>query len=303
MNMLSSLDPSAQKFLYELGQISDRMNRAQQEVSTGLKISKPSDAPDQISTLLQARANLDSLHQTLTNLGRFKGEVDSGEQALQNVVRLFDQVQTLGAQGNTDTETAAERADIAQQLDSILHEVVALAGTSVERRYIFSGDSDQQIPYTYDATQQPPVSAYLGSASTRLAQHPNGTTFTVALTAQQIFDASDPSTNVFTTIENLSTALKNNDAAAIRTADSGLAKVGEYLNTQLATYGAMQNTIADGIEFGQTRKVQLQALIGALQDADLSQAILEMNQAQIQQQAALESRAQLPRTTLFSFLG
>jgi len=37
--------------------------------------------------------------------------------------------------------------------------------------------------------------------------------------------------------------------------------------------------------------------------ADLPQAILEMNQAQIQEQAALQSRAQLPRTTLFNYLG
>ena len=301
--MLSSLDPSAQKFLYDLNQISDRMTRAQQEVSSGLKINTVSDAPDQISALLQARADLDSLQQNLTNLGRVKAEVDSGEQALESTVQLFDRVQTLGAQGNTGTQTAAGRADIAQQLDSILQQMTGLAGTSVEGRYIFSGDSDQQAPYTYDATQIPPVSAYLGSASTRLAQHPNGTTFSVALTAQQIFDSSDPSTNVFATIENLSTALKNNDSAAIQTAAAGLSKVGEYLNTQLATYGTTQNKISGATDFGQTREVQLQTLISTLQDADLSQSILEMNQAQIQQQAALESRAQLPRKTLFDFLG
>jgi flagellin-like hook-associated protein FlgL len=47
----------------------------------------------------------------------------------------------------------------------------------------------------------------------------------------------------------------------------------------------------------------LQTQIGNLQDADLTSAMLELTQAQTQQQAALTARAQMPRTTLFNFLG
>jgi flagellar hook-associated protein 3 FlgL len=301
--MLSSLDPASAQFLNNLNNISDRMMRAQQQISTGLKISQVSDAPDSISLLLQARANLHSTQQTLTNLGRVKTEVDAGEQALQSAVTLFDKVQTLGAEGNTDTQTAAGRADLAQQIDSALQQMAGLAGTAVEGRYIFSGDADQQVPYTYTPGQTPPLSAYLGSSSTRLVQHPNGTTFSVALTAQQIFDSADPTTNVFQAMQNLSTALKNNDSAAIQASVSGLSKVSEYLNSQLATYGNIQNKVADATDFGQTLELQLKTQISNLEDADLTGAILELTQSQTQQQAALESRARLPRTTLFDFLG
>lgn len=301
--MISSLDPASQQFLNGLNNISNRMTDAQRRISTGLKISQVSDAPDSISLLLQARANLSATQQNLSNLGRVKTEVDAGEQALQNAVTLFDQVQTLGAQGNTDTLGASGRADAAQQLDSLLQQMVGLAGTSVEGRYIFAGDSDQQVPYTYTAGQANPVSSYLGSTSTRLAQHPNGTTFTVALDAQQIFDSTDPTTNVFKAIENLSTALKANDSAAIQTANDGLSKVGEYLNQQLAFYGTTQNKVANATNFGNTLQVQLQTQISNLEDADLTQAILELNQAGTQQQAALQSRAKIPRTTLFDYLG
>jgi len=301
--MLSSLNPSDQQFLAELSQISDRMAHAQQQVATGLKIQQVSDAPDQISTLLQTRSDLNATTQVLSNLGRVKTEVDTGEQSLQSAVQLFDQVQTIGAQGNTSTQTAAGRAVLAQQLDSLLQEMVGLSGTTVEGRYIFSGDSDQQAPYSYDASLTPPVSVYQGSASTRLAQHPNGTTFAIALTAQQIFDSADPSTNVFSAIENLSTALKSNDDTAIQAAVSGLSGVGVYLNNQLAFYGTTQDKIANATDFGNTLKTQLQTQISNLQDTDVSSSILEMNQAQIQQQAALQSRAQIPRKSLFDFLG
>ena len=301
--MLSSLDPSAQQFLTALNRISDRMNRAQLQVSSGRSINQVSDAPQSIAVLLGARATLNATTQTLANLGRVKTEVDAGEQALQGAVVLFDKVQTLGAQGDTDTQTASGRADIAQQLDSILQQFVGLAGTAVEGRYIFSGDADQQVPYTYTAGAANPVSAYLGTASTRQTQHPNGTTFSVALTAQQVFDSADPSTNVFSAIQSLSAALKANDRAAIQTAVDGLSKVGSYLNGELAFYGNTQNKIADATDFGNTLKVQLQTQISGLEDADTTQAILEFTQAQTQQQAALESRAKLPRSTLFDYLG
>jgi len=300
--MISSLDPSAQQFLINLNRIGEAMNVAQQEMATGLKISSVSDAPDQISTLLEARASLSSTQQVLTNLSRQKAEVDTGEQSLQTVVQLFEQAQTLGAEGDTATRTADQRATLSAQVGSIMQQMVGLAGTTVEGRFIFSGDSDQQPPYTIDLTQANPVSAYLGSAATRVAQHPNGTTFPLALTAQQIFDSSDPTTNVFASLNSLRTALANNDDTAIQNAVNALPKVDTYLNSQLAVYGNTQNQVAEATTYGQTLQTQLQTQISSLQDADLTGAILQLTQAQTQQQAALSARAQLPRTTLFNFL-
>jgi len=268
-----------------------------------LKITQASDAPDQISSLLQARASLGSTQQTLSNLGRATTEVNAGEQALQTAVQLFDQVQTLGTEGDSSLQTATTKATLAQQLDSILQQMVGLTGTTVEGRYIFSGDSDQQVPYTYDATQSPPVSAYLGQPSTRVIQDPNGATFSVALTAQQIFDSADPTTNVFSAIEGLSTALKNNDSAAIQTSVSGLAGVASYLNAQLATYGTTQDRITSATDLGNNLQTQLQTQISGIQDADMTQSILDMTQAQTPQQAALDSESKLPQQTLFSYLG
>jgi flagellar hook-associated protein 3 FlgL len=301
--MISSLDPNSQSFLDALDRIQQRLDNAQRQISTGQRISTVSDDPDQVSTLLQARAALGQQQQILTNLGRVKNETDTAEQSLETAVQLFDSVQTLGAQGASNTQTAAQRSDIAQQLGSVLQQMVGLAGSKVEGRYIFSGNADQQAPYTIDLTQANPVSAYQGGSATRVVEHPNGTTFAVSRTAQQIFDASDPAQNAFTTINNLRTALLANDDTAISAAVDALPKVGTYLNSQLAFYGNTQNNVADATDFGQKLTLQFQTQISGLQDADLSQAAVELTQAQVQQQAALQARANLPRTSLFNFLG
>jgi flagellar hook-associated protein 3 FlgL len=301
--MISSLNPSTQLFLSSLSAIGERMDRAQRQVTTGLRVSRISDDPDMIPALLQSRANLSLVQQMEANLNRVKGEVDAGEQALQSAVQLFERARTRGVQGATSTQTVGSRAVLAQEIGSILEQMVGLAGTVVEGRHLFSGDSDQQVPYTIDVTQPVPLSAYLGAAATREAQHPNGTTFRVGRTAQEIFDAATPEDNVFAALTVLRDALLANDEPAIFSAVAGLGRVGEHLNSELAFYGSAQNKIVEAGEFGASLRVQLQTQIAGLEDADLTQAILDLNQAQTQQEAALVSHARLPRTTLFDYLG
>jgi flagellar hook-associated protein 3 FlgL len=302
--MIAGLNPTAQQFLNNLGLIDQQMQQAQTELSTGLSVNRASDAPDKVSAILQARASLSATQQINTDLGLTTTEVNTGEQSLESAVTLFDRIQTLGAEGNTSTATASSLADLSQQADSILQQMVGLANTRAGGRYIFSGESDQQAPYTVDLTQNPPVvSGYLGSASTRMAQHPDGSAFPVALTAQDIFDSSDPTTNVFASIENLVTALASGDSTAIQTAAGGLSNVGDYLNRQLAFYGATQDTVTEASDYGQTLATQLQSQVGNLENADAAAAIEQLTQAQTQDQAALQSEALLPRTTLFNFLG
>jgi flagellar hook-associated protein 3 FlgL len=300
--MISNLNPSYQQFLDNLNQISNNMQTAVQQMSTGLKISQVSDAPDQISTLLQARAGLASTTQTLSDLGRQTTEVNTAEQSLASAVQLFEQVQTLGAEGATTSVTAAQDTTLSQQVGTIMQQLVGLSGTTVEGRYLFSGDSDQQPPYTIDLTQTDPVSAYLGSPSTRVAQSPDGSTFPIALTAQQIFDSPDPTTNVFTTLNNLRNALASGDPTAIQQAVGALPAADSYLNTQVAFYGTTQDNLTDATTYGNNLQTEQQTQIANLQDADLTSATLELTQTQTDQQAALTAEAQVPRTTLFNFL-
>jgi flagellar hook-associated protein 3 FlgL len=302
--MIPTLNPSKQQFIDNLGQINQQMQQAETQLSTGLSVNQPSDDPDEISPILQARADLSTTTQINTDLGQTSTEVNSGEQAMQTVVQLFDQVQTLGAEGDASTATASSNSGLAQQVNSVLQQMVGLANTQVTGRYIFAGDTDQTQPYTIDMTQNPPVvSAYQGSATTRVAQSPDGSTFPVALTAQTIFDSSDPASNAFSAMESLSTALSNNDTAGIQTAVQGLSNVSSYLNQQLAFYGNTQDTVQSATTYGQNLQTQLQTQVGNLEDANSASAIEQLTESQTQDQAALQSEALMPNTTLFNFLG
>jgi flagellin-like hook-associated protein FlgL len=99
------------------------------------------------------------------------------------------------------------------------------------------------------------------------------------------------------------TALNSNSTPAIATANSGLSNVGTYLNSQLAFYGTAQDAVAAATTSAATLTTQLQTQIAGIQDADETQSILNLTQAQTEQQAALQSFQQIPRTSLFDYLG
>lgn len=300
--MISSLDPASQSFLAGLDQIQQRLQTAQTELTTGLQINNVSDDPSEIADIWQLNSELDQTNQTDTNLGQVQTEVNTAESSLESAVTLVEQAETYGAQGASDTSTATTRQDLANNLGAILQQLVSIANTTVQGRYIFAGDTDQTQPYTIDLTQSSPISAYQGSASTREILGPDGTTFPVALTAQQIFDNSSAQNNVFTSITDLMQGLQNNDDTAISGALADVQSADTYLNQQLAFYGTVQDRVQSALTFGQNYTTQLQTQLAGVQDANEAADITNMTQAQTQLQAALTSEAQLPRTTLFDFL-
>ncbi len=300
--MISSLSPAAQTFLAGLNQIQQRLQTAQTQLTTGLQINNVSDAPTEIADVWQLNSELDQTQQTDTNLGQVTTEVNTAQSALQSAVTLVEQAVTYGAQGDSDTSTATTRQDLANGLGAILQQLVSTANTTVQGRYIFSGDTDQTTPYSIDLTQSSPISAYQGSASTREIQGPDGTAFPVALTAQQIFDSPNAQDNVFTSITDLMQGLQNNDDTAISSSLADVQSADTYLNQQLAFYGTVQDRVAGAVSFGQNYTTELQTQLSGVQDADEAASITNMTQAQTQLQAALQSEAQLPRTSLFDFI-
>jgi flagellar hook-associated protein 3 FlgL len=300
--MISPLNPTAQAFLAGLTQIQQRAQRAQTELTTGLQINDVTDAPDQIANLWQTRSELAQVQQVNSNLVQVGTEVNTAQSVLQTAVSLVERAETLGAQGASGTTSSETDQDLAGELGSVMQQLVAVANTTVGGRYIFSGDSDQTAPYSIDLTQASPISSYQGSAATRQALAPDGSTFAISLTAQQIFDSSDASQNVFTSINTLYQALTNNDSAAASAAMPDVQNADTYLNEQLAFYGTVQDRVSSATDFGQTYATQLQTQLSGIEDANEASDITELTQAQTQLQAALESEAALPQKTLFDYL-
>ena len=301
--MIRRFDAATETFLTDLAEISRRVDKAQRELGTGRRVNRPSDAPDEISRLLQVRSELAQTEQIRSNLGRVKTEVDTAEQTLQDAVRLLDRAAVLGAQGMNGTTTAEQRRMIAEEVETLLEQMVGLARARVEARYIFSGDADNQAPFTLDLSLDDPVSDYLGGPASRQIMHPAGTAFPVAKTGEEIFDNPDPEKNVFQAINSLRLALRDNDEAGMAAAMERIQTAAAHLNEQLAWYGAVQNQVRQALDFAYKHELRLKERISAIEDADIAEAILELNQSTYQREVALQSKSRNQKISLFDYLG
>lgn len=317
--MISGLRAPDQQFLAALERIQERAANAEREIGSGKRINTASDHPDEIGASLAARARLDATSQIRQNLGRATTETDSAEKAVSNAVSLLERLQSLGVQASSETLTAAQRQSIGQEVEAVTGQLVNLACSSVEGRYLFSGDTDQVAPYTMvtpvGATAQV-VSAYAGAASTRKLMHPNGTLFSIAHSGQEIFGA--PGASVFDAAIALRDALQavpaaaagdpsyqgqfHAQTAAINAALSQLGDAHDHISGELTFYGAVQNQMEQASKDAETIETQQKQELSSIEDADITQAILELNQANTHEQAAFEARARRPLTTLFDYM-
>jgi flagellar hook-associated protein 3 FlgL len=280
--MIPPIDAAAQQFLNGIDRIQSNLNRAQRQLSSGLRVSAPSDAPGEVSAILELQAGIQQNQQTRTNLGNVKAETDAGEQALSAAVDLLQQASVIASQGTGASQTNSTRAELAAQVQDIMDQMNRLSATTANGRLVFSDP-------------------------TRLIEGPDGARFSVSLDASQVFDHQDSlgnadSDNVYLALTNLKSALLSGDVPGMEGSVSTLQKVSTYMNDQLASYGNIQNRIASALSAAQKRDTSLQTELGVKQDADAAQAILALNQGQVQLQAAMAAQAKAPPRSLFELL-
>ena len=300
--MLTFLDSKQSAFLEDLNRIQSRSERAQRQLSSGLRMNSIADHPDQIGVLLQSRAELASTEQTRTNLGRAKTEVDTAEIAIQNGIKSMERIRVLGAQGLTGTSSTNSRTVIAGEVEAIFQQFVNIANTAIDGRYIFAGSADQAPPYTVDLNLPSGATPYAGGTATRQIRDASGVRLSLARTGEEIFDSTTPSRNAFTAINSLRNALLADDDNAISTAMADVSTSLEHLNEQLAFYGSTQNQVAQATAVADTKILSLKAQIAETEGADLAESILDLQDAATHRQAALQAKAQEDRRTVFDFL-
>lgn len=302
--MIRPLDFASEMLLAQLNTLGTRLERVQREISSGYRVATASDAPDQVADILALRASLAANEQIRTNLQRTRSEVETADGALDRVVQVLDRALALAAAG-AGTQSAESRPTIAQEVRGLEEQLLALSRTMYGDRYLFSGDLDTQPCYRMgdDGTTERLVSP----AATRQVQHPCGVAFPVSRTAQEIFDHRDiddnpTAKNVFAAVSGLRAALEAGDQAAIEAVMGNLRAASAHVNAQMGFYGAVENRIAAALDDAGRMNLRLETALSERRDTDLAASVMELQQVQISQAAAMQMRSMTPTRSLFDYL-
>ena len=305
--MITNLDAQAQMFLTEIDRAQQRVAEAQQQITSGKRVTTASDNPDVVSDLLRLRSALERNTQVRTNLGMAKSAVTVADATLSNALRVLDRALTLAAQAANGTQTAEGRLGFVDEVQALEEQMVTLSQTQSGGWYIFSGDQDGQAAYQLNLANPNGVDRLFTPSATRLIENPGGGSFVASKTAQDIFDHRNfddslASDNAFAALNSLRVALTSNDAPGITAAINSIKLASDHLNASQSFYGAVENRIQNALTLTANYDTQLRTEIGQKEDADIVAASLELNQGNLQIQASLQMRGSLPRTTLFDFI-
>src|SRR5579872_5265793 len=150
--MMITLDSTIQGLLDSINATQRDLGRAQNQASSGLRITRASDDPGTIPALLATRSDLAQVTGIDHNLTAVQGEVQTADGVVQNAVQLLQNAGVLATQGANSTSTAGERTILATEVDSILQQIITISRTQVNGAYIFSGDETQTPPYQADSS-------------------------------------------------------------------------------------------------------------------------------------------------------
>ncbi len=116
-----------------------RMEKYQEKLATGKKISVPSDDPVVAARALKLRTDVSQIKQHKTNVQDAMSWLEITESALSNVGDILQRARELAVQGSSSTATADDTKKIEQEVSQLRQQLVQIGNSTYAGRYIFSG--------------------------------------------------------------------------------------------------------------------------------------------------------------------
>jgi flagellar hook-associated protein 3 FlgL len=291
-------DPTyIQSLSWSLNQATSTTNSLTSELSSGLRVSAPSDDPlaaAQSSQLATAISHADSFNQTSATETSLLQVTDS---TLGEVVSQLTSAVSLSVSASNGTNNASNISAIVQQLTGIRDQIVSLANTTYQGRYLFSG-SQGTTPFTLNTSTSPATVTYNGDTSLQYIQTPTGQSLQTNLPGSSVFGAAFTGLNQIIADLNSGTA----SASTLSTDSSALTSALSTVSTQRSLLDSSLSRLQSATNYHQTEEAQLKAQQSTLVAADPAAIATQLKSTETQYQALLSVMSALQKQSLFDYL-
>jgi flagellar hook-associated protein 3 FlgL len=270
----------------------ERMEKYQNQLATGKKISRPSDDPVVAMKGIEYRSNLTQIEQYKRNLSEAYTWMESSDSALDKATQALQRIRELVVQASNDTYEISQRQSIANEIRELKDHLASIANTKIGDKYIFNGSDTTTPPVDLGGgiypTNSDPVEIEVFS----------GVRMQVNIDPTNVFSSA-----LFTDINNLEADLNGGSTGAV---------IGNYLNVidvhiqnfvaERAELGARYNRVELVDQRVQTQEVVANRIIADNEDADLERVITDLKMQESVHRAALGVGARVMQPTLLDFL-
>jgi flagellar hook-associated protein 3 FlgL len=280
-----------------------QLSNTQEQLSSGKKISKPSDDPVIATQGIAYRTDVSQVDQYTRNIDTANQWADSSDSALNEANQVIQRVRELTVQASSNTETTDDRKAIKAEVDQLTQQLATIANTQVGEKFIFNGTNTATKPATINTDGTVSVTnptAKPGDPTNKVLVEINqGVNLQINVDPANVFTQQ-----LFDDLNKLSTNLGNGSDG--QTISGSLNDIDTHLN-QLSSaqsdLGARENRISLITNRLQDQQQIANTIMSNNEDADFETTLVNYQQQQATYTAALSVGAKSMQKTLVDFLG
>lgn len=275
--------------IYNLGKVTEELNKAGNIVSTGKRINELSDDPVGIIQALGIRTTLANIEQVRRNISLGNSWLAASESALSQTQDIVSYVKSLAVQMANASIDSAQRVAAAQNVQNMLEEIVSLANTDVSGRYIFAGTKTDTVAFSQNGT-------YNGDNNAFTIKIGKDATMAVGSDGQAVFES------IFTTLSTFKTALEANNISGIGEAMTNLDADFNSITVKISDVGSKMLRMEVKEKILEDSNVSNTERLSKIEDADIAEAIMNLKAIEFAYQATLASSAKVMTLSLADYL-
>ena len=273
-----------------------RTTDLQNQLTSGSRITRPSDDPIGTARALTFQQGIDETTQYLANVDQASSWLNTADAALSGVNAVLVRARELGVQAANGTLTANDRSNMLQEVQQLQQQVLDQSHARYGAYYLFAGTRSDRPGYVQPQSSATTPAAYQGNQGQVLREVSPNVTMSMSVDARATFDP------VFDALSTLAAGLGANDTSAI---SAGLDKLEAGTDSVLnarAQIGARIDRLEALQQNLQSVKVNLAGLLSNTRDVDMAEAITNFSMAQTVYQASLKASAQALQPSLLDYL-
>lgn len=286
-----------------------RMDLLQNQMSSGHRITKPSDDPVGIENALRIKSNVASVEQWSANASDALSYMNTADTSLGDITSMLQRIRELTVQAANGTNTPEDRGKIKQEVDQLTDQIRIMANTKVGNKFIFAGTATDKVPMTSLA------GTWQGNSDAVKFQIGNNLYLPISVDGKQLFEVGNDGTSaLFNDLKNFSDALSTltvdangntintSDMTVLQNSIDAIDKHIDNIVAVRADLGARINRLTAVQSQLQSTSVNLQQNLSDIQDADMAKSITDFTNQQNVFRAALSVGSQIIQPSLVDFM-
>lgn len=299
----------------QVNTLASQMSSLQNEASTGLSVQAPSDNPSAMETTLDDLASKATQAQYSSNITALQSKSNSIYSVLNSLQSIVSQASTITTEASNLTNSQSTLDDYANQVAGLIQQAVQLVNTQdpATGQYLFGGTDSSQQPFTVTTDSDGNVTAvnYQGNSSVNQEDIGPGLTTSVDVPGvnnsgsgpQGLITDSRTGADLFNHLIQLQNDLLDGNTTAVSTTDNqNLQKDEDNVTYQVAYNGNVQTKLSTAASVATSQTTSLDQNISNASSADIVNVMVQLNQAQVAYEAALESTSRILQVSMVDFL-